>query len=85
MDIQILRLPQVIKATGLARSTVYLRIDQGLLTRPISLGGKSVGWPASEVSQINLARIAGKSNEEIKNLVYELENQRGKVEEIKHD
>lgn len=85
MDIQILRLPQVIKATGLARSTVYLRIDQGLLTRPISLGGKSVGWPASEVSQINSARIAGKSNEEIKNLVYELENQRGKVEEIKHD
>ena len=56
MDIQILRLPQVIKETGLARSTVYLRIDQGLLTKPISLGGKSVGWPVDEITKINAAR-----------------------------
>ena len=85
MEIEIIRLPEVSRTTGLARSTVYLRIEQGLLTKPVSLGGKAVGWPASEISQINSARIAGKSNEEIKNLVYELENQRGKVEEIKHD
>lgn len=85
MSLQILRLPKVIENTGLARSTIYLRIEQGLLPKPVSLGGKAVGWPATEISQINAARIAGKSNEEIKNLVDELENQRGKEKEIHHD
>ena len=85
MSLQILRLPQVIENTGLARSTIYLRIEQGLLPKPVSLGGKAVGWPATEISQINAARIAGKSNEEIKNLVDELENQRGKERGIHHD
>ena len=85
MSLRILRLPQVILNTGLARSTIYLRIEQGLLPKPVSLGGKAVGWPATEISQINAARIAGKSNEEIKNLVDELENQRGKEKGIHHD
>lgn len=85
MQPEIIRLPEVSRATGLARSTVYLRIDQGLLPRPVSLGGKAVGWPVSEIFQINAARIAGKSNEEIKNLVDELENQRGKERCTHHD
>ena len=85
MEIEIIRLPEVSRTTGLARSTIYLRIEQGLLPKPVSLGGKAVGWPATEISQINAARIAGKSNEEIKNLVDELENQRGKERGIHHD
>ena len=85
MNNAIYRLSQVKIETGLPRSTIYLRIQQGLLTKPISLGGRSVGWPAIEISQINAARIAGKSNEEIKNLVDELENQRGKERRTHHD
>ena len=85
MEIEIIRLPEVSRTTGLARSTIYLRIEQGLLPKPVSLGGKAVGWPATEISQINAARIAGKSNEEIKTLVDELENQRGKEKGIHHD
>ena len=85
MSNAIYRLSQVKIETGLPRSTIYLRIQQGLLTKPISLGGRSVGWPATEISQINAARIAGKSNEEIKNLVDELENQRVKERGIHHD
>ena len=85
MSNSIYRLSQVKIETGLPRSTIYLRIQQGLLTKPISLGGRSVGWPATEISQINAARIAGKSNEEIKNLVDELENQRGEERGIHHD
>ena len=84
MEIEIIRLPEVSRTTGLARSTIYLRIEQGLLPKPVSLGGKAVGWPATEISQINAARIAGKSNEEIKNLVDDLENQRGKERGIYH-
>jgi prophage regulatory protein len=67
------RLPAVKSESGLSRSTIYLRIVQGLWTKPISLGARAVGWPSSEVMAINAARIAGKSDEEIRALVVKLE------------
>ena len=45
----ILRLPQVKTRTGLSRSTIYLRISEGRFPKPISLGGRAVGWVESEV------------------------------------
>ena len=69
----ILRLPSVKSESGLSRSTLYLRITQGLWTKPISLGGRSVGWPASEVTALNTARIAGKTDEDVRVLVRLLE------------
>ena len=69
----ILRLPAVKSETGISRSTHYLRITQGLFTKPVSLGPRAVGWPSSEVEAINAARIAGKSDEEIRELVAKLE------------
>ena len=69
----ILRLPAVKAETGISRSTHYLRITQGLFTKPVSLGPRAVGWPSSEVEAINAARIAGKSDEEIRTLVLKLE------------
>ena len=72
----ILRLPVVKTSTGLSRSTVYLRIAQGVFTRPVSLGGRAVGWPAHEVAAVNAARIAGKSETEIRALVTQLETAR---------
>jgi len=69
----ILRLPAVKASTGLSRSTLYLRIEQGLLTKPVSLGGRTVGWPANEVEALNAARIAGKSDAEVRELVTNLE------------
>lgn len=75
----ILRLPSVKSECGLSRSTLYLRITQGLWTKPISLGGRSVGWPASEVITLNSARIAGKTDNEIRELVQTLETDRKKA------
>jgi len=69
----ILRLPAVLAGTGLSRSTIYLRIAQGVFTRPVSLGARAVGWPAHEVTAINAARIAGKSEAQMCELVRELE------------
>jgi len=69
----ILRLPAVKSESGYSRSTVYLRIAQGLWPKPVSLGARAVGWPASEIAAINAARIAGKSDDEIRNLVVKLE------------
>lgn len=76
MQTTILRLPKVKDETGLAKSTIYLRISQGLWPRPISLGARAIGWPASEVAAINAARIAGKNDKEISRLVKELEKKR---------
>ncbi|MES2488622.1 MAG: AlpA family transcriptional regulator [Pseudomonadota bacterium] len=45
----ILRLPAVKAATGLCRSTIYKRISQGTFPAPVSLGGSSVGWAASDI------------------------------------
>jgi prophage regulatory protein len=69
----ILRIPAVKSESGLSRSTIYLRIDQGLWTKPVSLGARAVGWPSDEVAAINAARIAGKTDEEVRSLVAKLE------------
>jgi prophage regulatory protein len=69
----ILRLPAVKAETGNSRSTHYLRITQGLFTHPVQIGPRAVGWPSCEVAALNAARIAGKSDEEIRDLVAKLE------------
>ncbi len=71
--LKILRIPMVKAACGLGKSTIYLRISQGLWTRPISLGARTVGWPANEIHSLNAARISGKSDDEIRTLVMKLE------------
>jgi prophage regulatory protein len=72
----VIRRPAVSAASGYSRSTLYKRIKEGLFTPPISLGGGISGWPSSEVEAINAARIAGKSDEEIKTLVAKLVSSR---------
>lgn len=69
----ILRLPAVKAESGSSRSTIYLRIQQGLWPKPVKLGVRSIGWPSSEVAAINAARIAGMSDDEIRALVVKLE------------
>jgi prophage regulatory protein len=65
----ILRRKQVEADTGYSRSTIYLRISQGLFIKPVSLGARAVGFPAGEVMALNAARIAGKSDAELRDLV----------------
>ncbi len=69
----IYRLPAVKSESGYSRSTIYLRISQGLWTKQVSLGPRCVGWPAHEVAALNTARIAGKTDDEIRALVLKLE------------
>lgn len=51
MTTTILRLPEVKSRTGLARSTIYLRVAENAFPAPISLGGRSVGWLESEIDE----------------------------------
>ena len=56
--VRILRLPEVQRRTGLSRSTIYVRLDQGLFPKPVSLGARAVGWIESEVDEWIRERIA---------------------------
>jgi prophage regulatory protein len=76
MTERILRLPEVKSLSGLSRSTIYARVDQKLWPRPIPLGPRMIGWRESEVAALNLARIRGASDDEIRALVIELESAR---------
>lgn len=69
----ILRLPAVKTRTGLSRSTIYLRIAEGIFPKPVSLGSRAIGWPDGEVAALNAARIAGKSDSEVRDLVAKME------------
>lgn len=75
----LLRRPVVEQATGYSRSTIYREIKRGLFTKPVEIGGTRVAWPANEVDALNKARIAGKTADQIKQLVIELEAARVSV------
>ncbi len=72
-QITIIRRKRLEERSGYARSTIYLKISEGLLPSPVKLGLNSVGWPEHEINAIIAARVAGKSDDEIKVLVSELE------------
>ncbi|MDT3714358.1 AlpA family transcriptional regulator [Pseudomonas soli] len=54
---RILRMKMVVEITGLARSTVYKYIAEGIFPKPIALGGRSVGWVESEIFDWIQARV----------------------------
>ena len=51
MATSILRLPAVKARTGLSRSTIYLRVSEGAFPKPVSLGGRAVGWVESDIDE----------------------------------
>jgi len=66
----ILRMPAVKVETGhRSHASIYTAIKAGLFTTGVAIGQRSVGWPSQEVAAINAARIAGKSETEIRELV----------------
>ena len=56
--INIIRLNEVTKSTGLGRATIYKYMKNGIFPKTVSLGDRSVGWVENEVQAWILARIA---------------------------
>lgn len=79
LALALLRTPDVLAATGMKRPTLYEHMAKGLFTRPIKLGRKFAAWPKHECDAILTARIAGKSEDEIKFLVIELTSARQRI------
>lgn len=54
MEIQspkILRLPEVMSATGLSRSTIYAYVANERFPKPIKLGPRAVGWLVIDIEE----------------------------------
>ena len=69
----ILRMPAVKAETGhKSHASIYNAIRAGLFPQPVQIGKRAVGWPDYEVMAINQARIAGKSEGDIRALVTRL-------------
>jgi predicted DNA-binding transcriptional regulator AlpA len=67
---------EVCDVTGTCRSKLYEDRKNGLLTRPIHISQRRVAWPHFEIQQIVAARVAGYADDQIRELVKALENDR---------
>lgn len=73
----ILRMPAVKAETGYkSHASIYNAINAGLFTKPVNIGQRSVGWPDDEVKALCAARIAGLSDDQIRELVNTLHRKR---------
>lgn len=50
MTNKILKLPEVMKATALSRSSIYAFVSKGRFPAPVKLSERAVGWLESEIS-----------------------------------
>jgi len=78
-DTTLVRIRGVLARTGWGRSTLYNRINEGLFSKPIKVGARASAWPQTHIEVLNAARIEGKSNDEIRALVDEIEAARADV------
>ncbi len=68
----LLRKPVVLKVTGKSNSGLHEDIKEGLMVPVVRIGKNSVAFPEDEIAAINAARIAGKSDDEIRQIVSRL-------------
>ena len=74
---QILRMPAVKGRAGhRSDASIYNAIRDGLFTTGVAIGQRAKGWPDYEVDAIITARIAGKSDAQIRELVKALHAKR---------
>lgn len=73
---RILRRPDVSAVYGIARSTIYELAAAGLFPRPVRLTARATGWPAEELDAVFRARIAGATDDAVRELVARLHAER---------
>jgi prophage regulatory protein len=77
---QILRMPAVKGRAGhRSDASIYKAIRDGLFTTGVAIGQRAKGWPDYEVDAIITARIAGKSDAQIRELVKALHAKRSEL------
>lgn len=62
-----------------SNASIYTQVREGRFPRPVPIGQRSVGWPDYEVKALVAARISGKTDDEIRELVNQLHAQRAQL------
>jgi prophage regulatory protein len=55
-----MRLADVMRATGLPRSTVYYLASRGEFPKPFKLGPRTVAWTEADIATWQRARLAAR-------------------------
>lgn len=76
IPLRMLKLKEVLRRRACGRTLHYQHIKEGLFTPPVKTSLRSSAWPESEVEAIIRARIAGRSDEEVRKLVQRLSEAR---------
>lgn len=69
-------------ATRKSNSQWYLEISQGTIPEGVRIGKNSVAWPDHEIKAINQARIAGYTDDQIRELVKTLMERRKAIDPL---
>lgn len=69
MTDSLIRIKEVEAKTGLKKSMHYALMGKGLMPSAIRIGERARAWISSEIDAVVAARIAGKSDDDIRELV----------------
>lgn len=58
-----MRLKDVMKATGLSRSSIYKQVSIGEFPRPVNISGRAVAWVSDEIDTWVVERIAERNRQ----------------------
>ena len=75
-DLKIIRREAVLNRSGMSKTWLNDRVNDGLMPPSIALGGRAVGWLKHEVDAVLAAMAINSSEEAIKELVNNLVSQR---------
>jgi prophage regulatory protein len=77
---KMLRMADVKAITGnKSHSSIYERIRAGTFPAGVLIGRRSKAWPDYEVESVNAALVAGKSNDQLRQLVSKIHAKRAGV------
>lgn len=57
--IRMVRLAEVIRSSGLSRSSIYAGVKEGTFPKPVKIGKRSVAWSSEDISNWIAERING--------------------------
>lgn len=69
---RIVRKFEVLRTLGISKSTLFNRINAGLIPPSINLGGRACGWLEEEIQTVLMALVANRKPDDIKELVKDL-------------
>ena len=60
----VIRLPEIMRITGMSKPTIYLWMSQNKFRKPIHIGARSVAWIEREIFAFIQERIGARDKQE---------------------